>query len=74
MVPLWTTATAPAQSSWGWALASVGGPWVAQRVWPMPSVPGSCRSPSCFSRLASLPALRSTWSPSAPRIATPALS
>ena len=25
----------------GWALFSVGRPWVAQRVWPMPMVPES---------------------------------
>ena len=25
----------------GWALLSVGRPWVAQRVWPMPMVPAS---------------------------------
>ena len=25
----------------GWALPTVGAPWVAQRVWAMPTVPGS---------------------------------
>ena len=48
--------------SCGWALRSVGGPCVAQRVWPMASVPGRDGSVSSFSRLASLPALRSTRS------------
>ena len=38
MIPLWTTATRPVQSRWGWAFVSVGWPWVAQRVWPMPAV------------------------------------
>ena len=38
MMPLWTTATRPAVSVWGWAFISFGSPWVAQRVWPMPSV------------------------------------
>ena len=37
MMPLWTTATPPAWC--GWALRSVGWPWVAQRVWPMPAWP-----------------------------------
>ena len=36
-MPLWTTATWPEASVWGWALTSVGSPWVAQRVWPMPT-------------------------------------
>ena len=26
----------PVQSRCGWAFSSVGRPWVAQRVWPMP--------------------------------------
>ena len=39
MMPLCTTATRPDSSVCGWALASVAGPWVAQRVWPMPVVP-----------------------------------
>ena len=36
MIPLWTTATPPDSSVCGWALASVAGPCVAQRVCPMP--------------------------------------
>ena len=39
MMPLCTMAMRPEQSVWGWALRSVGAPWVAQRVWPMPAVP-----------------------------------
>ena len=38
-MPLWTTTRRPVQSRWGWAFSSVGRPWVAQRVWPMPKVP-----------------------------------
>ena len=37
MMPLCTTTTSPALC--GWALVSDGRPWVAQRVWPMPTVP-----------------------------------
>jgi hypothetical protein len=36
MMPLWTTATRPLQSVWGWALRSLGAPCVAQRVWRDP--------------------------------------
>jgi len=36
MMPLWTTQTRPSSEKWGWALASVGAPCVAQRVWAMP--------------------------------------
>ena len=32
MMPLWTSAMSPDWSRCGWALTSVGGPWVAQRV------------------------------------------
>ena len=39
MMPLWTRATPP--TTCGWALPTVGAPWVAQRVWAMPTVPGS---------------------------------
>ena len=37
MMPLWTTASRG--EACGWALASVGLPCVAQRVWPMPIDP-----------------------------------
>ncbi len=57
MMPLCTSATRPVAPRWGWALASVGAPWVAQRVCPIPVVDGgSGSSASAFSRLASLPA------------------
>ena len=39
MIPLCTTASLSV--AWGWALFSVGRPWVAQRVWPMPTAPCS---------------------------------
>ena len=39
MMPLWTTASRSVAC--GCALLSVGLPWVAQRVWPMPIVPAS---------------------------------
>ncbi len=74
MMPLWMTATRPRVSRCGWALRSVGPPWVAHRVCPMPVVPGSFRSCSAmlFSRLISWPALRATPSePSGAWIATP---
>ena len=37
MMPLCTTDTSSVMC--GWALASIGLPWVAQRVWPMPVSP-----------------------------------
>ena len=56
MMPLCTTATRPVRPRWGWAFSSLGAPWVAQRVWPMPVVAaGSGVSAMAFSRLASLP-------------------
>ena len=39
MMPLWTTATRSVAC--GCALFSVGLPWVAQRVWPIPVWPAS---------------------------------
>ena len=37
MMPLWISASLPSSPPrCGWALASVGPPWVAQRVCPMP--------------------------------------
>ncbi len=38
MMPLWTIATCSPLMC-GWALRSAGMPWVAQRVWAMPSSP-----------------------------------
>ena len=59
MIPLWTTANLPAASRCGWALRSVGLPWVAHRVWPTPVPPTSAAgsvSASASSRFASRPA------------------
>ncbi len=72
MMPLWTTTTRPAR--WGWALRSVGAPWVAQRVWPMPVTPGAGLSRSTASRLRSLPGARRMVIASPSVAATPALS
>ena len=74
MMPLWITAILPLQSRCGWALRSVGAPWVAQRVWPIPTVPagGTC-SPSAPSSSESLPA-RLTTASAPSRSATPAES
>ena len=47
-MPLCTTAIEPSALVCGWALASLGAPWVAHRVCPMPSLP-----PSRFGRTAS---------------------
>ena len=41
MIPLCTTATRPLASVCGCALTSVAGPWVAHRVWPMPTLPAN---------------------------------
>ena len=37
MIPLWTTTSDAVAVGVGWAFSSEGRPWVAQRVWPMPS-------------------------------------
>ena len=75
MIPLWTTAILPAASRCGWALRSVGLPWVAHRVWPIPVVEGSIGSAaSSDRRFSSLPAfLRMAMAPPA-TTATPAES
>ena len=39
IIPLWTTATLSVIC--GWAFFSSGVPWVAQRVWPIPILPGN---------------------------------
>ena len=39
MMPLCTTATSSLLSVCGCALVSLAGPWVAHRVWPMPTLP-----------------------------------
>ena len=56
MMPLCTTASRSVAC--GCALLSVGLPWVAQRVWPMPMVPASGSRCSRASRLRSLPSAR----------------
>ena len=74
MIPLWMTAMRPEQSRWGWAFSSVGGPWVAHRVWPIPTVPATPpRSPRTASSSPSLPA-RFTTERSPSIRATPAES
>ena len=61
MIPLCTIATRPDASTCGCALPSVGAPWVAHRVWPIPTVPAS-RFGSDSSSTPSLPARRCTRS------------
>ena len=56
MMPLCATATRSVLC--GWALFSVGLPWVAQRVWPMPILPASGSFARRFSSAASLPSAR----------------
>ena len=61
MIPLCTSATRRPKPRCGCALTSLGAPWVAQRVCPMPVVDaGSGASAIAFSRLASLPAFLAT--------------
>ena len=74
MMPLWTTATSPDWDKCGWLFSSEGSPWVAQRVWPMPTLPESGVLSSFRRRQSSLPrALTTSISP--PRsTATPAES
>ena len=38
MMPLWMMARLWFSEQWGWALTSLGSPWVAQRVCAMPSL------------------------------------
>ena len=75
MIPLWISASWPVQSVWGWALASFGRPWVAQRVCAMPGCPAGALPFRCSVRLVSLPAFFSTnTSPDSVRSAMPAES
>jgi hypothetical protein len=46
----------------GWALTSLAGPWVAQRVWLMPVRPGAGRSLRWWMRSCSRPARLRRWS------------
>ena len=63
------------QSRWGWAFSVEGRPWVAQRVWPRPSVDSPCSRfprapfPGCRGCRPRAPArCRRRWSaPRAPR-------
>ena len=74
MMPLCTTASSSLEKC-GWALPSVGAPWVAQRVWAMPRRPSSGVPARPSSRLATLPTRRQRCSlPSLSKTATPALS
>src|SRR2546425_9696168 len=55
MMPLWISASVPPQSVCGCALAVLGAPCVAQRVWAMPVWPGGrVRSEEHTSELQSL--------------------
>ena len=74
MIPLCTTTRLPEPSVWGCAFSSVGRPWVAHRVWPMPMLPRSGRSRRSPSSTLIRPAARRIWRPSAPTTATPAES
>ena len=58
MMPLWMTLIDPTLC--GWAFSSDGRPWVAQRVWPMPIVPGAGSWIRRCSRFESLPRHRTT--------------
>ena len=75
MMPLCTMAKRPSFERWGWALTSVGAPWVAQRVCPMPIRPGTAAPFSVFSQsLAIRPLTFSTRILSASITAMPAES
>jgi hypothetical protein len=74
MMPLWMTTKRPASSVCGCALASVGWPWVAQRVWPIPTVPGSGSRSRISRNRESLPAALRTSTAPLCATATPAES
>src|SRR4051812_20975776 len=76
MTPLWTTATCavPLPATCGWALASVAGPWVAHRVWLIPTVPGAGCPARKLVRSPTRPARLRRCSRSPVRVASPALS
>ncbi len=75
MIPLWMTATVPSADTCGCALRSVGPPWVAHRVCPIPIVAGgSVWSASSFSRFATLPAFFAVLSSPSASTAIPAES
>ena len=68
MIPLWTTAIRPVQSVCGWAFTSLGAPWVAQRVCPIPRVPFMERVSGRLAGILPHRLYTSTWDP---RVATP---
>ena len=75
MMPLCTTAIRPVASVCGWALRSLGAPWVAHRVCPIPVVPLTVRPASSLSRFSIRPAFLATCNvPSRSMTATPAES
>ena len=74
-MPLCTTAMVPAAFVWGWAFLSLGAPWVAHLVCPMPEQPGRVSPPLVmFSRTFSLPMAFFVRSFSPSKIAIPAES
>ena len=74
MMPLWISAILPVPSRCGCAFGVVGAPWVAQRVWPMPTVPSGASFLSRSRRTESLPAAFRTFTPLPLMTATPAES
>src|SRR5690606_20014838 len=82
MMPLWMTAIRPSPDMCGWAFRSVGPPWVAQRVCPIPvrpvvrprSLPVRANSSSASARLLSFPARLQATSSVPSTTATPAES
>src|SRR5664279_5592389 len=76
MIPLWTRAIVPPaqDATCGCALTSVGGPWVAHRLCPMPAAPVGLDSSKAAANSTSLPARLITVLRSARNRATPAES
>jgi hypothetical protein len=72
MMPLCTTDTPFTRC--GWAFSSEGRPWVAQRVWPMPTVPFGMSLASSISSSESLPRVRTSLVVPPSSTATPAES
>ncbi len=74
MMPLCVTAIVPPQSVWGWALASVGAPCVAQRVCAIAVWPSGRCPARRFSSTAILPGALCTSRPESFTTASPAES
>ena len=74
MMPLWISASRRRPSSIGWALRSDGAPWVAQRVWPRPQLPGRSWSASLVTSRSSLPSALTVASSPSRGTTTPAES